>query len=221
MTRWLVLLVIWLAVSAGAVLAQEYRVEKFDNVAVPDEVSPDIAGKLSPAGFKVMQGANRTLYEFWPANEWATKPGFAPSATIIDPVQPVVLVGVVRLKRKGADFRGQDIASGVYTLRYANQPEDGNHVGTFATRDFLLMVPAATDTSPDVIDQMVLFEKSAESAGSTHPAIMPLVKAKVGGDLPSMQHLEDQEWWAVHFAGKGPDGKPLALGLIVVGKAAE
>jgi hypothetical protein len=221
MTKWLVAPVLWLAATAVAVAAEEYRVEKFDNVAVPDEVSPEIASKLSGAGFKVMQGENRTLFEIWPANEWATKPGFAPSATIIDPVQPGALVGVVRLKRKGADFRGQDIASGVYTLRYANQPEDGNHVGTFETRDFLLMVPAAADTSPEVIDEMDLFKKSAESAGSTHPAIMPLVKAELGDGLPSMQHLEEQEWWAVRFAGKGPDGKPIALGLIVVGKAAE
>ena len=221
MTRWLVLPVIWLAVSAGAVLAQEYRVEKFDNVPCPRKFRRTLPASFPPAGFKVMQGENRTLYEFWPANEWATKPGFSPSATIIDPVQPGVLVGVVRLKRKGADFRGQDIASGVYTLRYANQPEDGNHVGTFATRDFLLMVPAAADTSPDVIDRNGPVREERRECRLDASGDHAVGEGRGGGDLPSMQHSGRTRVVGGALRRQRARRQAAALGLIVVGKAAE
>ena len=129
-----------------------------------------------------------------------------PADTILYPFEVGVLMGVLRFPRKGADFRGQDIASGVYTLRYANQPVDGNHVGTFDTRDFLLMVPASADQSPATIPEMDLFKTSAESAESTHPAIMPLVKPDAA-DAPAMRHVEEQDWWAVRLSGQGLAGQ--------------
>jgi hypothetical protein len=137
------------------------------------------------------------------------------------PIKPGTLVGAIRFSRKAADFRNQDIPRGVYTLRYGNQPVDGNHVGTFATRDFLLMLPPDADTSPDAIPEMDLFKKSAESAGSTHPAIMPLLKAEGDDDGPAARHLEEQEWWTLRFTGKGAGGEKVPLEVIVSGTAAE
>jgi hypothetical protein len=221
MTRWLCVPVILLAVLSGRLAAEEYRVEAFKDVPVPEQLSPDITAQLSPAGFKVMQGEKRTLLEIWPAKQWDVNAQFAPSATVLYPLKPGSLVGALRFGRKGADFRGQEIPSGVYTLRYGNQPVDGNHVGTFDTRDFLLMLPAEADTSPALIAEMDLHKTSAQSAESTHPAIMPLLKADGGGELPAMRHLAEQEWWTVRFAGQGGGGKKIVLELIVVGKAAE
>jgi hypothetical protein len=168
-----------------------------------------------------MQGEKRTLVEIWPARQWDVSAEFTPTATVLYPLKPGSLVGALRFGRKAADFRGQEIAAGVYTLRYGNQPEDGNHVGTFETRDFLLMLPAAVDTSPAAIAEMDLHTSSAKSAESSHPAIMPLVKPDGAGELPSMRHLAEQEWWTVRFGGKGAGGKPVVLEVIVVGKAAE
>ena len=146
---------------------------------------------------------------------------FTPTDAILYPLKVGSLVGVIRFPRKGADFRDQEIASGIYTLRYGNQPVDGNHVGTFPTRDFLLMLPASADMSPAPIAEADLFKTSAQAAGSTHPAIMPLVKAEDAGELPALRHLEEQDWWTVQFGGKDAKGGKLALELIVSGKAAE
>ncbi len=122
--------------------------------------------------------------------------------------------------RKGSDFRDQDIGSGVYTLRYANQPVDGNHVGTFDTRDFLLMVPAKEDKSAGPIAQEALFKESADSAESSHPAIMPMLKP-AGEESPALRHVEERGWWALRMAGKDTSGKKQVVEVIVVGKAAE
>lgn len=212
---------IFLVILSGALVAQEYRVEPFKDVPPPDALSAEVAAALSGSGFKVMQGENRAVCEIWIAKAWDVNPDFTPSATVLYPLKPGSLVGAMRFARKGADFRGQEIASGVYTLRYGNQPVDGNHVGTFDTRDFLLMLPASGDTSPATIAEMDLFKASAESAGSTHPAIMPLVKPDEAGALPALRHLEEQEWWTARFGGAGALGKKVVLEAVVVGKAAE
>ncbi len=200
--------------------AADYAVEPLAEAAPPEGVSAEIAAQLSPSAFKVTSGS-RTLCEIWLAKKWGVKPDFQSSATVLYPLKPGTLVGVLRFPRKAHDFRDQEIASGAYTLRYGQQPVDGNHVGTFDTRDFLLMTPAADDASPEPIAEMDLFTHSAESAGSTHPAIMPLVKAAEGDELPAMRHLEEQDWWTVRFAGDDGAGGKVVLELIVVGIAAE
>lgn len=219
MTKCCFALALALLLAPAWASAQEYSLEPLKE-ALPDEASADIQGKLANTGFKVMAG-KRTLVEIWPVKELAVKPDFKASDTIFSPVQPGSLVGVLRFGRKGVDFRGQDIAGGVYTLRYANQPVDGNHVGTFATRDFLVMVPAADDQMPEVIaDDKQLNTESAKAAESSHPAIMPLVKPGAGSS-PELVHHEDMEWWTLRFEGQDAKGQKIPLEVIVVGKAAE
>ncbi len=211
----------WAAIAMFApawALAAEYRVETIKE-APGGQLSAEIASQLSPTGFKVLLGEKRVVCEIWPAKQWTAKADFEASETVLFPLEPGTLVGALRFARAGADFRGQEIPAGVYTLRYANQPVDGNHVGTFETRDFLLMLPASADQSPGPMAEMDLLETSAKSAESTHPAIMPLVKAAPGA-APALRHLEDQDWWTLRLAGKDAKGGKLSLELIVVGKAA-
>ena len=218
MTKRLFLAMLVLAVAAAMVRAADYRVEPIKEPA-PD-VSADIAAQLSPSGFKVLEGAKKTVCEIWPAKSWTMKADFQPSDTVLYPIEPGSLVGVLRFPRKGADFRGQDIPAGVYTLRYADQPVDGNHVGTFATRDFLLLVPAASDESPAPIAEKDLFTASAKSAESSHPAIKPLVKPE-SATPGELRHLEEQDWWTLSLSGQDTKGMKRMLEVIVVGKAAE
>jgi hypothetical protein len=199
-------------------MAADYRVEAVNGAPPSTDLSPEIAAQVSPTGFKVIQGEKRVVCEIWPTRQWSLKAEFQPTDSVIYPLEVGQLIGVLRFARKGADFRGQEIPAGVYTLRYANQPVDGNHVGTFETRDFLLMLPARADQSPNPIAEMDLFKNSAQSAESSHPAIMPMVKAEAGG-APAMHHVEGHDWWAARFAGQDSKGGKLPLEVIVVGKA--
>lgn len=221
MMKWFYAPAALVALSASSILAEDYRVEAFKDVPAPKGVSADVAAQLSTSGFKVLEGDKRVVCEIWPAKTWTAKADFEPSDTILYALEPGSLVGVLRFPRKGADFRGQEIAAGAYTLRYGDQPVDGNHVGTFDTRDFLLLLPAAADESTAALPEAELFEKSAQAAGSTHPAIWPLVKPAGDGAKPTLRHIEEKEWWTVCFGGQDAGGKKLALELIVVGKAAE
>lgn len=202
----------------SAVMAADYRVEAVAGAPPAADLSPEIAALLSPGGVKVIMGEKRVVCEIWPTKQWSVKADFKPTDSVIYPLEVGQLIGVLRFARKGADFRGQEIPAGVYTLRYGNQPVDGNHVGTFETRDFLLMLPARVDQSAQPIAEMDLFKTSAQSAESSHPAIMPLVKPEEG-TAPAVRHVEGHDWWAVRIAGNTAKGGKLPLELIVAGKA--
>jgi hypothetical protein len=202
-----------------AVVAQDYKVEAFEG-APPEGLAADVAAAIGASGFKVLDG-DSVVCEIWPAKQWEVVDGFTPSATVLYPFKPGTLVGALRFPRKNTDFRNQDIKRGLYTLRYANQPVDGNHVGTFDTRDFFVMVPAADDASPEGLGDDTLFPASAESAGSSHPAIMPLLKVAADAEVPGMRHVEEPDWWTLRFPGKTSDGKELVVELIVIGHSLE
>lgn len=202
--------------------AVDHRVEPLASPAPADAVSPQIAALLAPSGVKVIRGSTRTVCEIWLCKEWATQDGKLPSG-VNYPFQPGQLMGVIRFPKKGGDFRDQDIAEGVYTMRYGQQPVDGAHVGTSATRDFLLLLKADQDKSPAVIEYKPLTKQSAEAAGSNHPALLSLQKAE-GDSAPAIRHDEGRDWWIVHLqstAKVGGAAKDAALDFVVVGHAGE
>lgn len=201
----------------------EYSVQALSEPAPSDAgISAEVAAQLSPTGFKVMKGSNRTVCSFWPVKELATKKDFQPTAALLYPLEMGQLVGVINFKRKAEDFRGQEIESGTYTVRFALQPEDGNHVGTSDTRDFVLLLKPSDDPSPAVLPKEQLIPKSALVTGATHPCMMALQSA-VGGPakLPAVEHDAGRDLTSLVFNQKKAGGGDLAMRLVVVGKAAE
>ncbi len=205
-------------------LAQEYKVEKIETAAPADELSPEIAATLQPAGFKFVKGESRTVCEIWLCTQWPVAAAAKTGGDVIYPLTPGQLIGVVRYPRKAADFRGQDIAAGLYTLRYGQQPVDGAHVGTSPTRDFLVALPAAKDKSPTAIDYKALVAGGKETSGSGHPAILSLQRPGEATDALAVREDAEHEWTIVRFTGQtkaGSEVTDLAVEAVLVGVAAE
>jgi hypothetical protein len=205
-------------------LAQDYKVEKVEGAAPADAVSPEIAALLQPAGFKLVKGESRTICEIWLCKEWPVSADAKLGAEVIYPLTPGQLIGVARYPRKATDFREQDIATGVYTLRYGQQPVDGAHVGTSPTRDFLIAIPAAKDKSPAAIDYKALVAGGKETSGASHPAILSLQRPGDSTEALAVREDTEHAWTIVRFTGKtktGDAAKDLALELVLVGVAAE
>ena len=204
---------------------QEHRIEVITEGPEADGISEEIGAKLAAEGLKVIQGSSRTVCEIWLCKEWETQAGFEQTSERLFPFQPGQLIGALHYRRRGKDFRNQTIKSGWYTLRYALQPTDGNHEGTSPTRDFLLLVRAEDDTSPEPLPQEELLEASATAAGSAHPAMLCLQRTSADvAAKPSMRHVEDRDWWVLQFTGKGRSGEEstdLSVGLVVAGHADE
>jgi len=128
------------------------------------------------------------------------------------------LVGVLHFSQPGSDYRGQPIASGYYTLRYELLPNDGNHLGAAANRDFLLLVPAAADKDPATNPKPAeLIELSRKASGTHHPAPLSLVQPD-NSPSPSVTKAEEDHWI---FTGttKLASGREMPIALVVKGQA--
>jgi len=205
----------------ASVSAVDHRVETLAEPAPTDELSAEIAATLAPHGLRVLRGASATLCDIWLCKELPVKEGFEPTPALLYPFAPGQLMGVIRFARKASDFRDQDIASGVYTLRYGLQPVDGAHEGTSLTRDFLLLVRAEADRSPETPDFKALTTQSAEAIGASHPGILSLQRVTEDTPRPSMRHDEERDWWIVGFEIKTKEGKSLPAEVVIAGVAAE
>ncbi len=105
-------------------------------------------------------------------------PATGESSVTLPTIPPGALLGELRFPAKGSDRRGQDIAPGVYTLRYGNYPVNGNHQGVAPQRDFLVLVPAALDKSADPISDFdALMDLSRKASRTPHPAVLSFWKA--------------------------------------------
>lgn len=201
---------------AALAAAEEHRVEALAEGA-PEGVAAEIAEQLATSGVQVFRG-DKSLAKIWLVKELPVAAEFESSETVKYPLALGELVGVIRFDAKGEDFRGQEIGRGLYTLRYAWQPVDGNHVGTSPTRDFLLMVPAAEDSSAAPIAEEELFKLSAEAADSSHPAMLSLLPPASDGDAaPGIEHEEHRDLWILTAAFTTSDGKSIPLRLVVAG----
>jgi hypothetical protein len=109
------------------------------------------------------------------------------------------LLGVLQFRSEGHDYRDQPIAKGAYTMRYGLQPVNGDHLGVSAYRDYALLLPASKDKSLAAPARKQLEERSAESAGTSHPAVFLLLSAppEAAKSAPSMIHDAEKNTWSV------------------------
>ena len=211
-----------LLVIGGTTWGVEHRVEPLNEPAPADAISPEIASSLQPSVVRVLRGGSRTVADLWLVKEWNAKADFKPTAAVLYPFEVGTLIGVIRFKNRGNDFRGQEIPAGVYTVRYALQPVDGNHVGTSDTRDFLLLLPASEDKAVAPADEMTMNQLSPKVTGTTHPAMMALKRSGPTEGKSTMHHDEERDYWSVRLQGTAKAGgksQPLPIEIVVAGQA--
>ena len=209
-----------LSLVCTSLRAAEHRVEELKETAPKEALSPPIATQLASTGVRIIRGTSRSVCDIWLCKEWAVKAPLK-NDDVIYPFTPGQLIGVVRYARKGSDFRDQDITKGVYTLRYARQPVNGDHIGTSPTRDFLLLVKASVDKSAAEFDYKKLVDASAEAVESTHPGMLSLQRLQGKGPI---RNNELHDWWIVRLQGKTKMGgviKNQSIDVVIVGQAAE
>lgn len=203
--------------------AQDKKVETFKGGPPADVLSAEVAQALSEEGVKISEGS-KTLAEFWFRKEIPAKAGFTATASVLYPFQPGELIGVVRFNSSHEDFRAQQFRKGVYTLRYGQQPVDGNHVGTSDTLDFLLLLPAKKDTSPDKMDAFKMGTLSTEVSGTTHPAILSMLVASGKKKAPAVAHDSNRDLGSLRVelpVTSGDETKPLPVEFVIEGHSPE
>jgi hypothetical protein len=222
--RFLLALLAGLALAPSA-HAQDYKVESFDSAA-PSELAPAIRETLGSAALRVI-GPQGPLCEIWFRSVVPTRATAEQKLGVAyGQFEEGTLFGAVRFLRENRDFRKQLVKPGVFTLRYALNPVDGNHMGVSPIRDFLLLLPAADDVSPANFTRDDTLKLSKKSIGLNHPSVWSVTSGEgEHSKLPAVVRLEEEDAWVLYFRVQvqpvGGAAAPLTLGLIVVGHAPE
>jgi len=180
-----------------AVRAADKFTIKEAETAVPEGVNKAVAEQLAAKTVQLLDDKGAVMYELWfrkeipsTANEQQAKSGLTYSE-----IQETSLVAVMKLYRPTTDYRKNKIKEGVYTLRLATQPSDGDHMGTAPHPNFCLMIPVADDKKPDALaEAKALHELSTKSTGSSHPGVWLLFPGKDPGNAPKLVTLPDNHW---------------------------
>jgi hypothetical protein len=168
----------------------------------PAAVSAEVRDVLADEAVRIVDDHGQKFADIWLRR---SVPSAAKPAGPKGPVQfPFLaegeLIGVLELATEGHDYRDQSIAKGCYTMRYGLQPVNGDHLGVSTYRDYSLLLPAAKDTSLALPKRKQLEERSAESAGTTHPAVLIMftaARAKGAAEATSMVHDSEKNLWSV------------------------
>lgn len=195
---------------------------KLERTGAPTDaaVPTSVRRVLAPEGYRVLRGDAIALAEIWLRKALPTPAAAAAKDVLYPELAPSMMVGVLSFPRGAKDFRGQPIKPGYYTLRYELLPEDGNHLGVAAYRDFLLLLPAAADPDPSAQYEFPnLVKLSAQAAATNHPATFALLPPE-SGDLP--RAFENADSFTV-FAGSWNTsaGKTVPFELVLKGEASQ
>jgi hypothetical protein len=181
------------------------------DAAPPDELSPAVKASLGGLSAKVQSGT--TTLEFW----WVKSLDAAGSGEGWARVAEGSLAGAVRVSEPYPDIRGRRIKPGVYTLRYALQPMNGDHLGVAPHREFLLVCPAAADTAVAPTGYQGTVDLSKQTTGAAHPAVWSLDPPTGATDQPLSAYRNDAGHQGIVFE-VGTSSGPIRFGLILIGK---
>ena len=137
-------------------------------------------------------------------------------------VPQTTLFGAVELKDSLTDFRKQKIKPGVYTMRLAYQPMDGDHMGTAPFSEFVLLTPAGDDDGKESMEPEKLIEQSKKASGTGHPAVFLLfpIGKKDLSKPPALAKKMGNNWVLSVTRSASVGGKKkgvLGIGLTLIG----
>jgi hypothetical protein len=195
-----------LFVTSSLAFANGVTVAKH-SLPAPADVAASVRAALAPGGATAKIGD--TVIEFWwvksldaKGKDWTGVP-------------EGVLVGAMKVSATLKDIRGRNIKPGTYLLRYAMQPQNGDHLGVSPFREFLLATPAADDTTPGVLGHDPAVELAAKTTSIAHPAVLS-IDPPVATGAPLSVTQNDAGHTAVVFEVPTTAGS-LKFGLILIG----
>lgn len=196
--------------------AQSGKVERIGPLP-GSAVSEQVRQSLEAKGFRLTLDDSKPYCELWLRNG---VPAQANKSTelVYPQFAESTFLGVIHFSQATADFRGYPIPAGFYTARYELLPDDGNHLGVAPNRDFVLLIPARSDTDPNAMFKyQELVSMSATTGSTKHPAPLSLPPA----DKPSsgMVAKDDHDHWIFSASLRLAPGEELSFALIVKGTA--
>lgn len=193
---------------------------KIDTTSPPKELAEPIRALLSDKAMVVSDARGKVLCTVWPVKALESKAKPTEGAGLkYTQVDETTIVGAVRFPGTWTDYRKQKVKPGVYTMRLAIQPMDGDHMGTAPYNEFVLICPAAEDRKPETMEVEKMHELSAKSVGRKHPTMMLLFPNKTPAEAPTIQDRANDHTLLSYRVPVTAGGEKSVLGFsaVVVG----
>jgi len=189
--------------------------------APPAELPAALRDAVVTNGIEI-KGAGGVLCDVWLRKQvpLAATPATDLGVTFGQIAQGTFL-GVMRVAADTRDFRNQQVKAGLYTLRYAWSPVDGNHQGVAPQRDFALLSPISADSDPATVTRDEAIKLSTKTTGTKHPSVWSLWPGDDSAATPALHYQDDSDCWLLTFRVTLAGGKQLSMGMIVSGHAPE
>jgi hypothetical protein len=209
-----------IGVSITSAIAAELTTKPGEKEA-PAEVDASIRSVLQPKPIQVLDSGKPVL-EFWLRKEIPLQSKSASAAKAMEAIKPATLLGVVSVPANYQDYRDDTIPAGTYTMRFALQPQDGNHLGTAEFQYFAVLTPAKLDSKLDgITDYKQLVKASSKETSTDHPVIISLrPPSGEAGDSPKIvEPAAEHKSILLKVPGKaGAETIPVAFEIVVEGK---
>ena len=217
--RFAALMTVFLCTGAAwDAVAASYKLEPIP--AAPEGLSSTLQAVLQSQGYKVVNEQGSPWCEVWIRKEMANLGKPASPDAKYPALHLGQLLGVMKFSAAGADYRGQAIKPGLYTLRYCLILQDGNHLGAAPILDFVLLVPASQDTKdPDAVmttEEVVALSRKA--SGTNHPAVINLASPPAATGNATLEK-DEMDHWVLKVKSQSKPAADLPIGIIVVGRA--
>lgn len=218
MSRRIIAPILWIFVIALQASADGGKVEPVGAFA-DQSASEAVRKAIEPKGYRVTLADGSAVCDIWLRSAVSTRPKTEASGIYYSELLDSTFIGVISVAKAGSDYRGQGLKPGIYTMRYAQHPSDGNHLGISAYRDFLLLVPVAADPDPDANYKFEeLAKMSAKASGTNHPSPLSMVAPELQKTAPAV--TQNHHGHLVFVASlKTRAGAELPIAFVVKGVA--
>ena len=127
--------------------------------APPAELGSAIQGVLNASGTRIMTEQGAPILEIWFRSSLPTGSSVQEEHVTLPMIPKGALVGAMRVMGPATDARGQALAPGMYTLRYALSPDNAGHKTVAPQRNDLRRVVHKVDLSDagQVVDHVMVY----------------------------------------------------------------
>ena len=213
------LLLFLVAAFAAGASPRPAKIETLPALA-DKSVSEAVRQSLDAKGYKVLLDDGTDACELWLRKPFQRRRRKMLKGSLIPSLQNPFSSAYLHFSQASTDYRGEAIPAGYYTLRYALLPNDGNHLGAAPNRDFLLLIPADSDSDPSSTPtSQELVSLSRKATGTKHPAPLSLVQPDSTGTAAAVSK-DDQDHWIFSGGLKLASGDEIPFALVVKGDGA-
>lgn len=174
MKRMLKLLLLSVALAgASALPAADFAVRVIDK-APPAALGEGIRQLLASKAVQISEDG-QAVYELWFCRTIPIQSKPASAAEALKTLRETTLLGAAVASGHNRDYKDNEVAPGVYTMRFGLQPQDGDHLGTADYPYFAILIPAKYDEKPDTFTTYrPMVKASGRDVPTGHPNVLSL-----------------------------------------------